>query len=181
MKNKPSNIFDKIINAIIYCNCLLEILLGAVLSILLSIDVFCRYILNNSLIFSEELSRVLFVWFAMLGTVIALHEGSHVGFDIVKNRFKGNTARMVAILTNLLIILYSGYVMSGCISILPKQSIQTYATLPVSHAEAYFSVVLAMALLIIRSLYSIYCLIAKREENVKSVQEMFTGKREVQV
>ncbi len=37
-----------------------------------------RYVLNNPLIWSDELASILFLWLAMLGSVIALRRGEHM-------------------------------------------------------------------------------------------------------
>ena len=59
------------------------IILIAVLSTVVIIQVFCRYVLNNSLTWSEELARYAQVWLIMLGSVILFRKKSHLAIDIV--------------------------------------------------------------------------------------------------
>ncbi len=174
--NKVFDGLDKSMNAMIYILCIVEVIIGGVLSILLSLGVFYRYVLQSSLIFSDELSRILFIWFGLLGATIALHEGSHAGFDLIKNRLKGNAARIVGIITYTLIIIYAAVLGYGCITILPKQFRQSYPILKISHFWSYLSVVVGMGLLILRASYSLIRLIQKKEENLLSVTEMFERK-----
>jgi len=47
------------------------------------LQVFFRYALNDSLTWSEELARYLFVWTSFLGAAIALHRGMHIEVDIL--------------------------------------------------------------------------------------------------
>jgi tripartite ATP-independent transporter DctM subunit len=53
------------------------ILLVAEVILLLS-NVFCRYVLENPLVWGDELASMLFIWLSMLGAVIALRRGEHM-------------------------------------------------------------------------------------------------------
>ncbi len=55
--------------------------LSASLSIIVLTAVFFRYALNQSLSWSDELVRYLFVWFTLLGAAIALREREHIRVD----------------------------------------------------------------------------------------------------
>lgn len=46
--------------------------------IILSAGVFYRYVLHQPLIWSDELASLLFLWLAMLGSVVAFHRGEHM-------------------------------------------------------------------------------------------------------
>ncbi|MDB5825006.1 MAG: dctM [Herminiimonas sp.] len=45
---------------------------------LLLVNVFYRYVLNDPLVWGDELASTLFIWLAMLGAVIALQRGEHM-------------------------------------------------------------------------------------------------------
>lgn len=55
----------------------MAVLSSAILLIALS-AVFCRYALNDSLFWSDEVIRYLFVWFVFLGAVLALRDREHI-------------------------------------------------------------------------------------------------------
>jgi len=52
--------------------------IGAGLVVLVLLAVFFRYVLNQSLSWSDELVRYLFVWFTLLGGVVVLREREHI-------------------------------------------------------------------------------------------------------
>lgn len=52
--------------------------IGAVLVVMVLLAVFFRYVLNQSLSWSDELVRYLFVWFTLLGGVVVLREREHI-------------------------------------------------------------------------------------------------------
>jgi TRAP-type C4-dicarboxylate transport system permease small subunit len=43
-----------------------------------TVQVFTRYLLNFTIIWSEELARYLFIWITFLGSFIALRHGTHI-------------------------------------------------------------------------------------------------------
>ena len=51
--------------------------------ILAVVQVFFRYILNNSLPWPEEIARLAFVWVVFLGMALAIHRDAHLRIDLV--------------------------------------------------------------------------------------------------
>lgn len=75
-----------------YCsalNRLIEYLvagLGLTMALLVALQVFCRYALNHSLFWSEELARYLLVWLSFLGATVAYYRQVHPGIDALTSR-----------------------------------------------------------------------------------------------
>nr|WP_321482131.1 TRAP transporter small permease [uncultured Cohaesibacter sp.] len=46
-------------------------------------QVFVRYVLNDSIIWSEPVSIVLMAWFIFLGAAVGIREGNHLSFDVL--------------------------------------------------------------------------------------------------
>ena len=63
------------------------LLLVALIGLLLT-SVFYRYVLGTPIIFSDELSSLLFLWVVMLGSVIAIDRGEHLRLAVVLNAVK---------------------------------------------------------------------------------------------
>ena len=49
----------------------------------ISAQVFFRYILNDSLIWSEPLAVILMGWFIFFGAAVGIREGYHLSFDVL--------------------------------------------------------------------------------------------------
>lgn len=62
---------------------LLAALLMAAETLLLLAGVVARYVLHTPLVWSDELASFLFLWLAMLGSVIALQRGQHMRLTVV--------------------------------------------------------------------------------------------------
>lgn len=54
--------------------------------VILFIGIIARYVFDHPLIWSDELASLLFLWLAMLGTVIALRRGEHMRMTALINR-----------------------------------------------------------------------------------------------
>jgi tripartite ATP-independent transporter DctM subunit len=46
--------------------------------VVLLMGVICRYVLHTPLVWSDELASILFLWLAMLGSIVALRRGEHM-------------------------------------------------------------------------------------------------------
>ena len=47
------------------------------------VQVFCRYVLNDSLIWPEEMARFAFVWFVFLGAAMVTRRSGHIVIDLL--------------------------------------------------------------------------------------------------
>jgi TRAP-type C4-dicarboxylate transport system permease small subunit len=76
--------------------------LGLSMSIIVAVQVFCRYVLNHSLFWSEELARYLLVWLTFLGASVAYYRGMHPGIDVVYARLPDTIRKAAAVTVHLL-------------------------------------------------------------------------------
>ena len=60
-------------------------MLGAMVAVV-SLQVLLRYVLNSSLGFADELSRLTFVWSIFLGIPLGVRLGSHIGMELFSSR-----------------------------------------------------------------------------------------------
>jgi TRAP-type transport system small permease protein len=71
-----------------YCRVInhLIVLALALMVILVFTNVVMRYAMNSGISVSEELSRWLFVWLTFLGAIVAMHEHTHLGTDMLVSK-----------------------------------------------------------------------------------------------
>lgn len=50
------------------------------------VAVIFRYVLNDSLVWSEEVARYLFVWIVFLGAAIGVRQRQHIAIDVLGSR-----------------------------------------------------------------------------------------------
>ena len=87
----------------------------AVLSVVVLLQVFFRYLLNYPLAWSEELSRFLLVWVVLLGAAIGIKRKSHFSIDIVFKKFSQKIQKNLqfAIDVFLFILIFDVMVLNG--------------------------------------------------------------------
>lgn len=84
--------------------------LTAVLVLVVSANVFARYLLLSGLLWAEEISRITFVWVVFLGAYVALTRGGHLAIQLVTDRLPRRLQRPVRIASAALMLLFLGVV-----------------------------------------------------------------------
>lgn len=83
--NKVSDVANEICKAV--CAVMM-----AYLFIVCTLQVIFRRFLNNSLTWSEETMRYVFVWMILLATAVTVKEGSGAAIDLLKKKLKNEKA-----------------------------------------------------------------------------------------
>ncbi|WP_337997568.1 TRAP transporter small permease [Oleispirillum naphthae] len=94
--------FDEFLQRALLWTC--AVLMFAMMTVIFS-QVVARYVLHQSLSWSEEVGRYIFVWITFLGLAAAFKSGSHVALDLLAKALKGVPYRIVALIDALLIVL----------------------------------------------------------------------------
>lgn len=76
-------------------------------------NVVLRYGFNSGLFFSEEISRLAFVWLVFAGAQLMLHEHGHIGVDILTRRVSPGVARALLAMTQVLMLYVTWLFMDG--------------------------------------------------------------------
>jgi TRAP-type C4-dicarboxylate transport system permease small subunit len=58
----------------------------AAMTIIIALQVFYRYVLNDPLSWTEEISRYLMIWICFLGSAMALKYGEHISVTFLQER-----------------------------------------------------------------------------------------------
>lgn len=100
------DIIDKIAGAISWIVLRIAILLTAIMTIIVIVGVFFRYLLQNPLGWTETLARYLMIWGALLAVSIGIRDKEHVGLTFVVNRLPIKAARVVNFITGIVILVF---------------------------------------------------------------------------
>jgi len=82
---------------------LLVLLLG-VMVVLVFGNVVLRYGFNSGIVFSEEVSRFLFMWLTLLGALVAMHDSAHLGMTSLVARLPVTGQRVCRAAADLLML-----------------------------------------------------------------------------
>lgn len=76
-------------------------------------NVVCRYFLDASLAWYEEVSRFLLIWIVFLGAVIAYIRGDHLGIDVLVTFLPLRPRQAVVVFADLLVLLALAIMVQG--------------------------------------------------------------------
>jgi len=79
--------------AFVLANEAVVVAMSTVMVVLVVVNVVCRYVLNFSLVWAEEVSQYLMVWVAFLGAGLALRQGRHVAVEMLQERLPADARR----------------------------------------------------------------------------------------
>jgi len=74
------------------------------LSVIVALNVFCRFVLSFSLTWGDETAQILLVWLTFLGAALAMRNESHYAFDYLVKALPEKAGKIVGILTRLIVI-----------------------------------------------------------------------------
>ncbi len=75
--------------------------------ILIFIQVIMRYIFNNSLTWSEELARYIFIWQCWLGVSLSFRKRSHINITMITDNLKGKSKLFLEVLAYLITLAFT--------------------------------------------------------------------------
>lgn len=73
----------------------------------IALQVFMRYVMNNSLSWSEELARYCFIWLIYTGISLAVKKQKHMRVDAIFMFVKGKGEIILGMIGNLLFLLFA--------------------------------------------------------------------------
>lgn len=125
---------------------------GIAMAVVTASQVFFRYVLNNSLFWSEELGRVLLIQLTFFGAAVALKAHAHIGLDfLVRNlseKGRKNAALLVQILSSVFFFVMMWYGFQFAMFL----KLQSTATLGISRMIPFLAIPISGAIMLIHSL-----------------------------
>ena len=121
------------------------VVLLCVMSLLIFVQVIMRYIFNNSLSWSEELARYLFIWMVYLAIGYAAKQRKHIKIDAALWLFPQRIRPYICIVGDIVVLLFSAFIIKTSyelfmkIAMLGQKSAAMGIPMPVSytHLDVY--------------------------------------------
>lgn len=144
----------KVVRAVDGINWLVGWLLAAlmlVMTVLISWQVFARYVMGSSLTFSEEVSRFSMVWMTMLGAAYAYRYGSLIAVDLLTSMTGPRVSRVIHLLIALASCIFAFVLLKYGLEITQRVSTQTAPSTRVSMAWLYAAMPAGAALILLNA------------------------------
>ena len=137
----------------------------ALMSAVIVAQVFCRYVLNSSLSWSEELARYLFIWMIYIGISYGVKLDKHICVDAVYSFAPKSIKRYYAIIGYLLFLLFAVAMVYFGILVVGMQisSGQVSPAMGLPMQYVYAAPVVGMVLTVVRLVQKIYYAVTAKE------------------
>ena len=118
-------------------------------------QIFFRFILKSSLIWSEELMRYMFVWLSFITASIAVREHKHISVDFVTSFIPAKINRIFYLISRIAILAYYYFMIPAGFALCAKTAANKSTILPITWNYVYAALPVGMILMAI-SLFSVF-------------------------
>ncbi|WP_319560455.1 TRAP transporter small permease [Marispirochaeta sp.] len=122
----------------------------AIMSIVLGLQVFFRYVLNMPLSWSEEMARYLFIWITFIGAGYGVKHHYHIEMEALFNCFPESFQKIVLVVTNITCILAYGCIIPDSVRFVANQSKIVSTAMKIPMGFVYVSIPIGCLILIVR-------------------------------
>lgn len=130
--------------------------------------VIARRVFNNSIIWSEEMVRYMFIWMFFLGMPICTMKGEHIALDITATKIHGEAKRIYLIIIEAICVVLDVAIAYLGVPFAINNMNQKSAALHIPYGYVNMAIPVGAALMAIFSIHRIYRLI-KREEKIEEL------------
>ena len=138
--------------------------------VIISVQVFRRYVLQSSLDWSEELARYFFIWAVYIGCSFATKEDRHLEVTILRHVKGGKWAKPITAFAYVLTIIFC-----GCVAVWGTQMVlflmgtgQKTQALEISMFWIYMAIPLGMGLMCLRTCERLWLLLTGKINPISS-------------
>ncbi len=142
-----------------------KIIIGAMAFMLFFtfIQVVARYLFESSLVFSEELSRYLFVWTVFLGLPVVAKRGGHMAVTALSGRLKGAAARTMSVAAYLVGIAFMATMIIQGVEMVQRTSQQLSPAMEISMSWVYLAIPIGSFFMMLQMVSDLIALLRKKE------------------
>lgn len=114
------------------------------------LQVIMRFVFNNSLPWSEELGKFMFVWISWLGISIGQRRNEHIKITLLVDRLPVKIQKITEVVADIILIAILAVTIYYAIELVGFQSRVTYAGIKISTSWGYLSLVLGCGFMLLR-------------------------------
>ena len=136
----------------------------AIITILVALQVIFRYVIGNSLSWSEEFARYVEVWVVYLGSAYAFGKGQHISMDILHHILPVKGIWILDKINSCLCLFFACFCLVYSYKFMVTERSQLMASVRVPKNVAYAALFVGMILMIFYSLVVIFKTSAPEED-----------------
>jgi tripartite ATP-independent transporter DctM subunit len=133
----------------------LAALLVVVEIVILSAGVFTRYVLGNPLVWSDELATMVFLWLAMLGSVVAYRRGEHISLSALVRRASPRMRQIMETIASVVTAIFVIELMPATLKFFNQEKIDLTPALSIPRSYEVLAIIVCLALILVMALLRI--------------------------
>jgi len=151
----------------------LSIILMSFMLLLTFANVIGRYVFRNSIFFSEEMARFLFVWVVFLGAAIIIKDKGHVAVTFLAEKLKGRkSGKLLEIFIGICGFIFITIVFVGGITLSKTMNLYKSSALQIPMGYVYCAIPIGAGIMMIHHFKNFLSLFVKKQENIKKEKEI---------
>jgi TRAP-type transport system small permease protein len=112
-------------------------------------------LLNEPLVWSDELARYLMIWLALIGWIMASRNRSHIRIMLILDRLPSSLRRMIEIVIQAALAVFGMALMRDGFTLVARNMDVESVSMPISSAVIYVPIVLAGASTLLQALVQV--------------------------
>lgn len=138
--------FDRIV---VKATSIIVVLLLVLMTGVILAGVFARYVMNDSLTWTEEVARYAMIWLSFLGGGLVFRHGGHIAIDMLTQKIPPGFARNAVLgLSQSVILVFLGVLLWKGLETLGNSSEMTTAALQLPMTVPYAAIPVGAALMV---------------------------------
>lgn len=122
------------------------------MTVLIAAQVFWRYVLNDSIVWTEPASVMIMGWFIFLGAAVGIREGFHLSFDVLLFVLPDRVKRILHTLSDIAVTAFGGGMVWLGWQLAERTAGNTLPSLGVSGAFDFIPIIAGGLLIVLFSL-----------------------------
>lgn len=119
---------------------------------ILASGVFTRYVLKSPLVWSDELATILFLWLAMLGSVVAYRRGEHIRLSVLVRRASPRTAAILEAISSVVVAIFVIELLPPSLKFFAQEQIDITPALSIPRSYVVLAIIVGLTLILVMAL-----------------------------
>ena len=111
------------------------------LLIIVGLQFFTRYVLNDSLGWTEEIARYLLILLGFIGSILCVRKGSHINLEFAYRYFPPRAVKPLAVFVDAVVTVFFAYAGVLAIELAERTSTQMMVSIEIPKGVIYYTVV----------------------------------------
>jgi len=122
---------------------------------IVALQFFTRYVLNDSLSWTEEIARFFLIFLAFIGSITCIRRGSHIYLEFFYRYLPAAAIKPLALVVEAIVAVFFGFAGWYGISLAQRTSAQRMISVDLPKGIVYWVVVIACFAMMIASIWNI--------------------------